>query len=116
MPAGIQSPDGLTGLSRTGILERWTADHFLLGVTAPESEIQMAKIIRRRTRTRPGEEMSQFDKDVNELLARAMQQPGVAEVMAIYEGSRDVTANAQKSMNSLQPQWVYQSTNTSSGS
>lgn len=69
----------------------------------------------RRTKTR-GETVSQFDKQVNDLLARAMEQPGVADVMAIYRDAQQTTDAAQASMGPLQPQWVYQATNTSSSS
>lgn len=51
-------------------------------------------------------------KELAEMIARAMEQPGVAEIMAIYEVARQASDAAQESM--PRPQWVYQSTNTSS--
>lgn len=53
------------------------------------------------------------DRELAEMLARAMQQPGVADVMAIFEASRRTSEAAQESMQSLQPQWLYQASNTS---
>ena len=57
--------------------------------------------------------MEAAEKELGELLAQAMQQPGVADVMSIYETARQTTDAAQGSMGSLQPQWLYQVTNSS---
>lgn len=54
------------------------------------------------------------DKEVAELLARAMEQPGVADALEIFEQARDVSDAAQESMQSLQPHWSCQATDTSS--
>ena len=54
------------------------------------------------------------DKEIEELLARAMEQPGVAEAMAVFNETQQATAAAQETYKSLQPRWCYQSTNTSS--
>jgi hypothetical protein len=53
-------------------------------------------------------------KELNELLAKAMEQPGVADVMRVYESIRGPADSARETINSLRPQWVYQTTNTSS--
>jgi hypothetical protein len=66
----------------------------------------------------PGERamahMDAAEKELSDLLAQAMQQPGVADLMSIYEAARQTTDAAQGSMGSLQPQWLYQVTNSSS--
>jgi len=54
------------------------------------------------------------DKELAELLARAMEQPGVADALAIFGDVRAASDAAQERMQSLQPQWTYQATNTSS--
>lgn len=54
------------------------------------------------------------DQEVADILARAMEQPGVAEVMAIYGATREASEAAQETMQSLQPHWTYQASNSSS--
>ena len=56
----------------------------------------------------------QTAKELAEMVARAMEQPGVADVMAIYEAARQAGQAAHDGMQSLQPQWICQSTDTSS--
>lgn len=56
----------------------------------------------------------QTAKELAEMVARAMEQPGVADLMAIYEAARQAGQAAQDGMQSLQPQWICQSTDTSS--
>jgi hypothetical protein len=55
-------------------------------------------------------------QELARMVEQAMQQPGVADVMAMFDATRQANEALQQSMHSLQPQWVYQSTNTSSSS
>lgn len=50
-------------------------------------------------------------KELDAMLAQAMKQPGVAEVMAVYAQSRPASESAEEARQSLKAQWVYQSTN-----
>lgn len=62
----------------------------------------------------PTDMTDKTSREFAKLLARAMEQPGVAETMAIYHEARLSSDAAQESMQLLQPRWSYQATNTSS--
>lgn len=63
----------------------------------------------------PADHMTEtMDKELADLLARAMEQPGVAEALAVFEEARAASDAAQEALNSLQPQWTYHATNTTS--
>lgn len=55
-----------------------------------------------------------MDKELTDLLARAMEQPGVAETLAVLDEVRAANDAAQEALNSLQPHWVYHATNGTS--
>jgi hypothetical protein len=55
-----------------------------------------------------------IDKELTNLLARAMEQPGVAETLAVLAEARAAGDVAQEALNSLQPQWIYQATSGTS--
>lgn len=66
------------------------------------------------TCVRSAEQMEDLQAQVNELLEKAMQQPGVAEVTQLYETQRaamDAHAQAQQAM---APRWVVFSSTSSS--
>ncbi len=80
--------------------------------------IQCATLRSGEGRKRPRHTARMTEKDtlreLNDLIARAMEQPGVTDVMRVYEEARAATEPAQQAMNLLRQQWVYQSTDTSS--
>ena len=57
--------------------------------------------------------MDSFDKQVNELLARAMQQPGVAEIIQLYENQRAAIDAHERAQNAVAPRWVVFSSSSS---
>ena len=59
--------------------------------------------------------MDDMQKQVTELLEKAMEQPGVAEVVQLYESQRKaIDAYAQASQANA-PHWIVTSSTTSSG-
>ncbi len=57
--------------------------------------------------------MTRIDEQVKRLLEDAMKQPGVAEVMQVYEAQRAAVGAHAQAQQALAPRWVF-STSTSS--
>ena len=57
--------------------------------------------------------MDNFDKQVNDLLARAMQQPGVTEIVQMYENQRAAIAAHERAQNAVAPRWIVFSSSSS---
>lgn len=57
--------------------------------------------------------MDNFDKQVNELLTRAMQQPGVAEIVQLYENQRAAIDAYERAQRAVATRWVVFSSTSS---
>lgn len=55
-----------------------------------------------------------LSNELDALVAEAMQQPGVADVMAVYGQLQQADQSARETMQSLRAHWQYQSSNSSS--
>ena len=69
---------------------------------------------RRRKPRREGKpKMSKFEKQVNDLLQRAMQQPGVAEAMRVYQSQQPALKAYAQAQSAIAPRWVVSSSTSS---
>ena len=66
-----------------------------------------------RTRFMGRTKMSDFDKQVNTLLKEAMKQPGVAEVMKLYEGQQQALKAHAKAQAAVATRWVMSASSSS---
>jgi hypothetical protein len=57
--------------------------------------------------------MSDFEKQVNALLKEAMKQPGVAEVMKLYEAQQPALEAHTKAQTAVATRWVVSISSTS---
>ena len=57
--------------------------------------------------------MDNIQKDVQEILDRAMQQPGVAALMAIQESQKQAVAAYAVASQAVAPRWVVMSSTSS---
>lgn len=67
----------------------------------------MASIKPRRRASDRGSTMSEFEKQVNTLLRSAMEQPGVAEAMRIYENQQPVMQAFEQAQSLTQPKVAF---------
>lgn len=69
---------------------------------------------RRRKSLREGKpKMSKFEKQVNDLLQRAMEQPGVAEAMRVYQSQQPALKAYSEAQSAIAPRWVVSSSTSS---
>jgi hypothetical protein len=69
----------------------------------------MARMTARRTPVRRGRRtvrMSKFDKQVNDLLKQAMECPGVADVMQMYQAQQPALDAYAKAQRAIATRWV----------
>ncbi|MFZ2541418.1 MAG: hypothetical protein WAW75_06540 [Gallionella sp.] len=59
--------------------------------------------------------MDDMQKQVTELLEKAMKQPGVAEVVQLYESQRNAMNAYTQARQANEPHWIVTSSTTSSG-
>ena len=57
--------------------------------------------------------MDDIQKDVQEILERAMQQPGVAAIMAMQESQKQAMEAYYVAAQALAPRWVVMSSTSS---
>lgn len=57
--------------------------------------------------------MTDFEKEVNELLEQAMKQPGVAEVVELYASQQPAIQAHERAQEALAPRWVISSSTSS---
>lgn len=57
--------------------------------------------------------MSDFDKQVNDLLTQAMRQPGVAEIVQAFDGQRAAIEAHNLAQAAVSPRWVVFSSSSS---
>lgn len=73
--------------------------------------------INRGRRSKPRGEgkpkMSKFEKRVNELLQRAMEQPGVAEAMRVYQSQQPALKAYTQAQSAIAPRWIVSSSTSS---
>lgn len=50
--------------------------------------------------------MTKFEKQVNELLRRAMEQPGVADAMEVFRVQQPALDAFAKAQSAVSPRWV----------
>lgn len=58
--------------------------------------------------------MSKFDKQVNDLLRQAMEQPGVAEAMEVYDNQQPALEAFAKAQSAVAPRWVVSTSSSTS--
>lgn len=51
--------------------------------------------------------MSKFEKQVNELLKQALERPGVAEAMKVYQSQQPAIAVHAKAQDAVSPRWLF---------
>lgn len=59
------------------------------------------------------QKMDDFQRQVQELLEKAMQQPGVAEVVKLYEAQRSSTEAFTKAQHAVSNRWIVSSSTSS---
>ena len=63
-------------------------------------------VIRNRSRRGRKLHMSKFQKQVNDLLKQAMQRPGVAEAMRVYQAQQPARDAYAQMRDAVAPRWV----------
>lgn len=58
--------------------------------------------------------MSNFDKQVSDLLRQAMEQPGVAEAMRVYQSQQPAIDAFAAAQNAVSPRWVVSTSSSTS--
>lgn len=57
--------------------------------------------------------MEDIQKEVQELLDRAMQQPGVADILALHEDQKEALEAHSRALQAVAPRWVVMSSTSS---
>lgn len=71
---------------------------------------------RTRSRHERGPRMSEFDKQVNELLRQAMEQPGVAETLRVYQTQQPAMDAFAAAQSAISPRWVVSASSSTRAS
>jgi hypothetical protein len=69
-------------------------------------------IARHRTSSKRRTKLSNFDKQVNDLLRQAMERPGVAEAMKVFQAQQPALGAYARAQSAVSPRWIISTSNS----